>query len=174
MKKGLTERVGHLRSEMTEDEMGEGYCGKGVPFFLLIFKFHHCLFINYFRFNWAHFCIKRPSIVMRIIWWYSFINWRYQIRKLPFIKSTTRHSSKLYFWQHLDITFRWLTFLTWQSTIDNKWVFSFQQHSYSWLTPLTDSLLMFNNHELYRIWLSVSPSSISEHIVKIFNLPFFL
>jgi hypothetical protein len=30
MKKGLTERVGHLRSERTEDEMGEGYGGKGV------------------------------------------------------------------------------------------------------------------------------------------------
>ena len=30
MKKGLSEKVGHLRSERTEDEMGEGYGGKGV------------------------------------------------------------------------------------------------------------------------------------------------
>ena len=30
MKKGLAERVDHLRSERTEDEMGEGYGGKGV------------------------------------------------------------------------------------------------------------------------------------------------
>ena len=29
MKKRLTERVGHLRSERTEDEMGERYGGKG-------------------------------------------------------------------------------------------------------------------------------------------------
>ncbi len=30
MKKRLTKRVDHLRSERTEDEMGKGYVGKGI------------------------------------------------------------------------------------------------------------------------------------------------